>query len=249
MSTVTTVPAYAGPSYPADAMRSANPAPGPASAGEVTCEQVVQATIGLIDRDGLRFTVGRIGEQLADRSTALSRLFRDREALLDAVAEALIDKLFADPQLRPLTSHWHEYLHRVAHGFRRVALAHPQAFPLIATRPAGAPWLQPPLRSLRWMETFLDTLHRCRFSDRAAVAAYRAFTSFLLGHLLLEVSALGADIVLVAQPASRPPRPGDLADYPRLAGMQKELVTNDARDEFEEALEALLDRLDNKGMH
>ena len=99
------------------------------------------------------------------------------------------------------------------------------------------------------METFLDTLHRCRFSDRAAVAAYRAFTSFLLGHLLLEVSALGADIVLVAQPASRPPRPGDLADYPRLAGMQKELVTNDARDEFEEALEALLDRLDNKGMH
>ncbi len=31
------------------------------------------------------------------------------------------------------------------------------------------------------------------FSDRHAVRAYRAFSGFLLGHLLLEVAALGVD--------------------------------------------------------
>ncbi len=76
----------------------------------------------------------------------------------------------------------------------------PQVFPLIATRPPAAPWLRPPLRSLRWMESFLSTLHSCGFADDAAVAAYRGFSSFLLGHLLLEVSALGR--------RHRPDRPG-----------------------------------------
>ncbi len=76
----------------------------------------------------------------------------------------------------------------MAHCVRRLALAHPKAFPLIASRPVEAPWLRPPLRSLRWVETFLDGLIGEGFSDTAAVGAYRAFTSFLLGHLLLEVS-------------------------------------------------------------
>ena len=247
MLTVTTLPVYPSDSDAAGPIRVANRASGPAGAVEVTREQIVRAAIELIDRDGLRFTVGKIDQQLAVRSTALSRLFPDREALLDAVADSLIEELFADPQVQPLTSDWHEYLHRIAQGIRRVALAHPHVFPLLATRPTAAPWLQPPLRSLRWMEAFLDTLHQGRFSDRAAVGAYRAFSSFLLGHLLLEVSALGADITSVPQPHTRQPRPSDLADYPRLRSMHDELVTDDPLEEFEEALEALLDRLETKG--
>ena len=50
--------------------------------------------------------------------------------------------------------------------------------------------LRPPLRSLRWVELFLAGLTKEGFSDTAAVQAYRAFTSFLLGHLLLEVAML-----------------------------------------------------------
>jgi hypothetical protein len=65
--------------------------------------------------------------------------------------------------------------------------------PLVASRPVEAPWLRPPLRSLTWVEAFLDGPLSEGFSDQAAVAAYRAFTSFLLGHMLLEVAALGAD--------------------------------------------------------
>jgi hypothetical protein len=66
-------------------------------------------------------------------------------------------------------------------------------FPLLATEAPEAPWVRPPLRSLRWMETFLETLMSYGFDDTAAVAAYHSYTTFLLGHhLLLGGHARGA---------------------------------------------------------
>lgn len=112
---------------------------------------------------------------------------------------------------------WRDYLRRLAHGVRRLALAHPQVFPLVATRPPSAPWVRPPLRSLRWVESFLETCWLGRgFS--AAVAAYRAFSSFLLGHLLLEVSALGVDTGPTEQAVTGPAADTytDLSQYPNL---------------------------------
>ena len=211
--------------------------------------RVVAASMSLIDRVGLHgLSMPKVAEALGVPVADVHRVFRTREALLDAIVDSMIDELYADPEVHPETADWQEYLQRVAHGVRRTAMAHPQVFPLVASRPPAAPWLQPPLRSLRWMEAFLETLHRCGFSNRRAVAAYRAFSSFLLGHLLLEVSAMGADISPVEEADLRPRQPGDLADYPRLASMQTELTDSDPDDEFEEALESLLDRLEGQGI-
>jgi hypothetical protein len=94
------------------------------------------------------------------------------------------------------------------------------------------------------MESFLDTLHNCGFSDAGCVGAYRSFSSFLLGHLLLEVSGHGADIgpVEQADPDDKPTT--DLSQDPRLKSLEAELSQDHSADEFEEALETLLDRID-----
>ncbi len=216
----------------------------------VSRSAVIQAAIQLIDRDGLRSLTARtISGHLQMPPTRLSRLFKSRDELLDAIADTVVDELPVDPDFALDTCDWQDYLQHLAHSVRRAALAHPQVFPLIATRPPAAPWLQPPLRSLRWMEHFLETLHRCGFSDDAAVAAYRAFASFLLGHLLLEVSALGADIGPIEEPdPHRNPRE-DLTAYPRLRRMKTALLHSHAGEEFEEALETLLDRLETLGIN
>jgi hypothetical protein len=133
-------------------------------------------------------------------------------------------------------------LQRLAHGVRRVALAHPRAFPLVASRPAEAPWLRPPLRSLDWVENFLSGLEQEGFDDAAAAAAYRAFTSFLLGHLLLEVASHGADVGpldVVEEDAD----PGHLPEHPTVERLRTALSEDHAGVEFEEALEELLNRL------
>ena len=141
----------------------------------------------------------RLGAHLGVEGMALYHYIHGREDLLDGIVELVIDDLYGDPDVHLTATHWQDYLQRLAHGVRRIALAHPQVFPLVATRPPAAPWVRPPLRSLRWMESFLETLHQCGFTDAGCVAAYRAFSSFLLGHLLLEVSDRGADVSPIEQ--------------------------------------------------
>ncbi|MEX0427710.1 TetR/AcrR family transcriptional regulator C-terminal domain-containing protein [Nocardioides sp. DS6] len=173
---------------------------------------------------------------------SLYRYVPGREHLLDAVVERIIDEMREDPDVLDLPEHgWQDFLQRLAHGVRRVALAHPKAFPLVASRPPEAPWLRPPLRSLTWVETFLVGLNSEGFSDLAAVAAYRAFTSFLLGHLLLEVAALGADVGpldVVDDDLDK-----SLAPYPTVQRLHAPLREDHSAAEFEESLENLLERL------
>ena len=185
--------------------------------------QILVAAVEFVDEVGLGgLTMRRLGERLGVEAMSLYRYVPGNESLLDGIVELVIDGLYGDPHVHMSAENgWQEYLQRLAHGVRGIALEHPQVFPLIATRPPAAPWVRPPLRSLRWMENFLDTLHSCGFGDAAAVAAYRAFSSFLLGHLLLEVSAQGVDTGPVEENNPGTPERADLSGYPRLVALSR----------------------------
>ncbi|MCF6745814.1 TetR family transcriptional regulator [Blastococcus sp. KM273128] len=220
---------------------------GPPSTGRPGLDRrlVVGAAVEFIDEHGIgELTMRRLGARLGVEAMALYRYVPGREQLLDAVVEAVIDGLYGDPDVLLRPDHgWQDYLQRLAHGVRRVALAHPAVFPLIATRPPAAPWVRPPLRSLRWLESFLDALTSSGFSDGAAVEAYRAYTSFLLGHLLLEVSQRGVPITAEDEPGGSSEMSVDLREYPHLDRLQPMLAQDESAAEFEEALENLLERL------
>ncbi len=220
------------------------PAGGPTT-GRTGLDQrrILGAAVQFIDEYGLReLTMRRLGTYLEVEGMALYRYVPGREALLDGIVETVVDELFGDPDVH-LEAHagWVDYLQRLAHGLRRIALAHPEVFPLVATRPPSAPWVRPPLRSLRWIESLLEVMTSAGFSDEAAAAAYRAFSSFLLGHLLLEVSARGVETGPVEEPETPPTK--DLSQYPILMRLEPHLAQDVAAQDFEEALEALLDRI------
>ncbi len=233
------------PDSPEGLGSAAAPTPVVSQRGTLTRQKVLAAAVDVIDSDGLReFSMRRVASRFGVEAMALYHYVHGREDLLDGIVEFVIDDLYGDPDVHMQTDIWQDYLVRLAHGVRRIALAHPQVFPLIATRPPAAPWVRPPLRSLRWMESFLETFHRCGFDGSASVAAYRAFSSFLLGHLLLEVSAQGADTSPIEQ---EPPDTGyatDLSAYPRLQSLEAQLTEDHSAEEFEESLETLMDRLD-----
>ena len=220
--------------------------PPPSARVPLDRERIVRAAVAFIDEQGLPgLSMRRLGGLLNVEAMSLYRYVPGKEDLLNAVVESLTDELEADEDVyRSPQDGWQDFLQRLAHGVRRVALRHPKAFPLVASRPPEAPWLRPPLRSLEWVEHFLDGLTGEGFSDEAAVAGYRAFTSFLLGHLLLEVATLGADVgpldVLEESPDSDN---GSLAPYPAVARMRHALAEDHSAAEFEEALEELLERM------
>jgi AcrR family transcriptional regulator len=167
----------------------------------LSLDRIVTVALEVVDEQGIgAATMRGVSARLGVRSMSLYRYVQDRDELLDAVVERIVNELADDPEvlLRPVDG-WRPYLTGMARGVRRYARAHPHAFPLVATRPPEAPWVNPPLRSLRWVEAMLRGLAREGFTDEQVLFTYRTFNSFLLGYLLLETSAM----------ALRDPKAGD----------------------------------------
>ena len=207
--------------------------------------RIVEAAVGYVDEFGLPgLSMRRLGSILGVEAMSLYRYVPGRESLLDAVVERILSQMDEDEDILTAPQNgWQDFLQRLAHGVRRVALAHPKAFPLVVSRPTEAPWLRPPLRSVPTVEAFLAGLVDEGFSDAAAVSAYRAFTSFLLGHLLLEVSSLGADVGPLDTMDDGESRKQRSVEHPTVERLSTALAEDHSAVEFEEALEQLLDRI------
>ena len=226
----------------------------------LTRTAILQAAVAFVDEHGLTsLTMRRLGQLLGVEAMSLYHHVNGREDLLEGMVAEVVGtvSLPSDDTLGP-TDGWQAFLQHVAHDVRSVAVTHPNLFPLMATHPPAAPWLRPPLRSLQLVEEFLSGLVNRGLPDEAAVHAYKVFTSFLLGHLLLEVSQLGADTGPVDEPLDeggaavsrsevpRNDRKLDLGSCPTVLRLQEPLAVHDAGAEFELSLEALLDRLDRE---
>ena len=209
-------------------------------------ELIVFAAISYVDEQGLTaLTMRRLGRSLGVEAMSLYRYVSSREDLLEAMVEELVRRLQLDHnEDRPEPS-WQAYLVWLANATRDLALEHPQVFPLIATRHPDAPWLRPPLRSLAIVEDFLRVLTvEGGFSDEQAVTSYRAFSSFLLGHLLLEASQHSHQPTLAEEQLDqRPDDDEDLADYPTIARLREKLRQDEGRMEFDISLDEMIERL------
>lgn len=212
---------------------------------------VVRAALRVIDAHGpTNLTMRGLGQDLGVEAMSLYRYVSGREDLLEAVVAMLLVDLQTDID-ESLTSTWQGYLQTLSHAVRRIAVEHPAAFPLVATRHPAAPWLRPPLRSLELVEQFLSTLVAHGFSDEQAVDTYRAFTSFLLGQLLLESAVRGAETGPVEEPLDEGGAPlpnadgtADVSGSPTVVRLRPLLSEDRSADEFEAGLESLLDRLE-----
>ncbi|AXH97125.1 TetR/AcrR family transcriptional regulator [Ornithinimicrobium avium] len=153
---------------------------------QVERDGLVRAALELIDQGGpqavsLRVIAGQAGVPVEQ----LYRVVSGREELLDVVVAELVSRI-EGPLEEGMARTWQGYLQALGHRVREVMVMHPRAFPLLVTSPPAAPWLRPPLRSLIVVEDLLAHLVGHGFSDEEAVQAYQGFSSFLLGHLLLE---------------------------------------------------------------
>lgn len=211
---------------------------------------IVRAALDSIDRNGSQgLTMRGLAQDLGVEAMSLYRYVSGREDLLEAVVAVLLGGLTdLDEQLAKT---WQGYLQGLAHAVRRIAVDHPAAFPLVATRHPAAPWLRPPLRSLELVEDFLSALSRFGFTDQQVVATYQAFSSFLVGNLLLEAAVRGAETSPLEEPldegnATVPNQDGqvDLSGSPTVAKFRHLLSQDRSVEEFEISLETLLNRLE-----
>lgn len=212
---------------------------------------IVRSALAYIDAQGAqKLTMRSLGSALGVEAMSLYRYVSGREDLLEAVVAQMLRGLEEDLDSE-LSETWQGYLQTFAHQMRAVAVGHPHAFPLVATRHPAAPWLRPPLRSLSLVEDFLSTLIGHGFTEDGAVHVYRSFSSFLLGHLLLESVVRGAQTspveLALDEGEARIPEDDaelDLEDFPTVERLRAALSEDHSKAEFEIGLEALIERIE-----
>ncbi len=206
-------------------------------------DAILLAALTLVESEGLAaLSMRKLGKSLGVEAMALYRYVPNREALLNAMVDHVIDQMSADPE-RELEhcEDWRSYLLCVGSGIHRVALTHPKLFPLIASQPPEAPWIRPPIRSLDWVNGFLEGLLRHGMSSEQSVDVYRSFTSFLLGQILLEVSWTSEDLIPTDDSQASPKPELDLSNHPVLGQLMTLLAQPTSQREFRVALEQHID--------
>ncbi|MGI5400432.1 TetR/AcrR family transcriptional regulator [Streptomyces sp. CA-135486] len=180
------------------------PSPGRRAAdrgryGKLSRERVLAAALELVDREGLSaLSMRRVGSELGVEAMALYRYAPSKDALLDGLVEALYlelqDFLANGGEEAPGGAaggpEWRTELHRIAGATYQVALAHPQVVPLLATRMLAVPLARRPLAILQDHERVLTLLEQAGLDTSQAADAFRAYTSWVLGYIFVELRAM-----------------------------------------------------------
>ncbi len=210
----------------------------------LTREQVLIAALEIIDQDGVEaLTMRRLGQALDRNPMGIYRHAADKDALLDAVVEHVLSELVVAREPGPdeeSGADWETALRHTAHAFRRIALAHPNAVPLLVTRSVSGPLALRPLGTLRPLEELLQVFIGAGFDPRGALHATRLFSGFLYGHIQDELQ----------QEIPDPDETDDLlrlglhrlpiTQFPRLRSLATVLATYDGAAELDEGLDVLI---------
>ena len=160
----------------------------------MSTDRITAAALQIVDTEGSQaLTMRRLGQALDRKVMTLYRYVPSKDALLDGV----VARVLTDLVINPAAADWRQELRGLATSFRGLALAHPNAVPLLVTRQLASPLGQRPPATLRPLEDFLELLIRAGFGPADALHAYRLFFGFLHGHILDELQ----------EPSTAPTRP------------------------------------------
>lgn len=200
------------------------------SAPNLSAERVRTTALRLIESDGLEaFSTRRLGRALGVEAMAIYWYYPSKEALLDAVVDLLFSKLDEAPSAK--TDDWIDALRRLAHGYRGLAHAYPNAFPLLATRRFATEG------TYAFLENLFTLAREQGLDDKTTARWYRLVSSYCSGVALNELA--GRREVELARTDVEELR----ARFPRLASVFTWLAPEHFDDVFVFGLEVLLDAL------
>jgi AcrR family transcriptional regulator len=152
-----------------------------AHAAGLSHASIRDAALALIDADGLdAFSTRKLGAALGREAMAIYWYYPGKDALLDAVVDALVAPLAA-VALEP-SDDWVDVMRRIAHAYRRIAHDHPHAFPLLATRRFSSD------DSFAFLEHLFELARRQGISDRTTARFYRIISAYCSGFALNELA-------------------------------------------------------------
>jgi AcrR family transcriptional regulator len=175
--------------------------------------------------------VGRLGAELGVEAMSLYRHVPSKEALLDGIVELIVLEIDVPPAA---DGDWEQACRRIAHSYRRAAHAHPEAFPLVTTRPLNTP------EALRRVDANFEILRRAGFDAQATIVAFRTVAAYVRGFALEEVTGRALGARADASERQLDPRTLSAEEFPRVAELAPRLVAADRGAEFDRGLDLIL---------
>lgn len=147
------------------------------SAAALTREKIVKAAVQIVDEGGLAaLSMRHLGAVLGVDPMAIYYHLPNKAALYDAIVEAVMAD--ADPGPGPASGHKLppiEQLRQMALSYRDALLAHPNALPVVATRPVRTP------ASLRPIERMLAVIASLGFTPQESIAFVDVCGHYIMG--------------------------------------------------------------------
>ncbi|MEU3984042.1 TetR/AcrR family transcriptional regulator C-terminal domain-containing protein [Streptomyces sp. NPDC026672] len=204
----------------------------PKGAAQLTRAAIVTATLQVVDVDGIdAVTMRSVARILGVDPKSLYNHVAGKDGLLDAVAEEILGSM----HLPEPTGNLRGDLLAIGHAFRKSALTHPKAAPLVLTRQLGS------FEGLAPVEAVLAVLRAAGCPPHDAVPVLRSLVATLIGTLLREVQAgptYGTtDVAGIEQRRTTLERSG----LPHVAEVAADLARFDSKAEYQFTLDLILD--------
>jgi AcrR family transcriptional regulator len=148
--------------------------------GRLSREVIVRTALRLMDEEGLEaVTMRRVGRALGVEAMSLYNHVRDKEDLLDGVAEAAL----AEFDVEPTDGDWLSQGRAAAHEWRKLLKRHPNVMTLLVERkhPITSP------DAIRPTEVALQILRRAGLSESGTVHAFQAIGGYIFGFVMMEI--------------------------------------------------------------
>ncbi|HVU67226.1 MAG TPA: TetR/AcrR family transcriptional regulator [Ktedonobacteraceae bacterium] len=173
----------------------------------LTHERILHIGLRLIDQQGLEaLTMRKLASELGVDPMALYRHFKNKEALLDGVA----DLLWGEIVLPGDEAGWEALLRSIATSLYALAHAHPRAYGLLLNRQIL------PLTMLQLSDALRERLQREGFERQRSSEIICALFSYAIGYAMVELSTL-------LPPSPTPAEAEPMTDIARLTQLMQRL--------------------------
>ena len=210
----------------------------------LTRDQVVRAALEVLDEGGLEdLTMRRVGDHLGVKSASLYWHVRNKEELLNLVADAICAELRPPA---PTSDDWRQQFKELAREYRRVLEAHRDGALLLATTLPIGP------NRLRLAELSLATLLRAGYEPQVVARAGLLFADYVTNFVVEEsrAQAMTAAFPTADDSADRNPMRDWFAalppdEFPSLIALTPHLTDPDSEERFEFGMSVLLAGLEH----
>jgi TetR/AcrR family tetracycline transcriptional repressor len=176
-------------------------------------QKIIDAALELLTEKGFNeLSLRDIAKKLDVKAPAIYRHFKNKEMLVDYMAECILQKELEDLQPMADGENWQDWLTDCMSALRRAMLAYPDGGRVVA----GA-HLFPVVTLAKFMEYSLESLCGAGFNLQTAKHIYKTALSYTFGNVIEEQSNYITQEV----------RPAEIAMYPKMTESMSYAYTDD----------------------